>query len=134
MYYLFYDGQQLQLIESELGAWLTTRLLLHAQVSAVDSEFYKVYGCFEDNEVTWLTEHKPRVQPVGFYVEPGTFIKDKDGTYWSLLSKADAAALLKHWKSIRQYTEKIEDKPNYFKNSVDHFENMMEKKWSKQTK
>ena len=134
MYYLFYDGQQLQIIESDLGAWFTTRLLLHAQLSVADAEFYKVYGFIEDRDITWLTEHKPRVLPVGSYIEPSTFINDTTGAYWSLLSKVDAAALHKHWKSTEMYTAETAGKPNYFKNSVDHFEHMMEKKWFKQTK
>lgn len=135
MYYLFYDGQQLQLVESELGAVLTVRLLLHAQVSAVDNEYYKVYGCVDPADIVWFMDTTPvQTRQLGFYVEPRIFTDDKDGRYWSLLTQEDAKRLLMHWKSFDKYTEKLVGKQNYFKNTVDHFENLMEKKWSKQTK
>lgn len=131
MYYLYYDGQQLQLVESELGGDLTQRLLLHAQPGAVDSEFCIVYGCVEDHDICWFTTKLPKINALAVYVEPATFTSDKDGRYWSLLSHEDAKRLLLHWKSLQNYTEKFTDKTNYFKNAVDCFEWEMDKKWSK---
>jgi hypothetical protein len=134
MYYLYWDGQQLLLIESELGAVLTTRLLLHARPHARDELSRHVYGCISEDDIVWFTEKKPVVLPLCLYVEPRTFNDDKEGRYWSLLSKEDAKALHKHWKGSQQYNVKSDDKQNYYKNGVDHFEWQMESKWSKQAK
>ncbi len=132
MYYLYYDGQELQIVESELGAVLTTRLLLHAQLTGVlDESSWKVYGRVDPADIVWFAAERPCVHPLGFYVEPKTFTDDKAGKYWSLLVQEDAQRLLMHWKSLARYTDKVPDKTNYFKNAVDHFEWRMEKTWYK---
>jgi len=129
MYYLFYDGSQVLVIESELGAVLTQRLLLHAQLG-VDADSYKVFGAFEDADVIWFVTERPFIYPLGLYVEPRTFTEDKSNKYWSLLEHEDAKRLAMHWKSLQNY-KKSSDKTNYFKNAVDHFVFEMEKRWSK---
>jgi hypothetical protein len=134
MYYLYYDGTELQVIESELGAVLTTRLLLHAQLTGTYNTDFKVYGCVDPENISWFTEVKPPIHALGSYIEPKIFTDDKDNKYWALLSSEDAKRLLAHWKNLSRYTDKVPDKVNYFKNAVDHFEWQMEKKWYKQTK
>ena len=134
MYYL-YEAQansfenEIVIIQSELGIVLTQRLLTYAQPGADRGVFY---GFFEEAFVIWISKRRPaNIKPLATYVEPGTFTRDEEGKYWSLLSEKDARLLHKYWKSTEAYTSKEADKQNYFKNAVDHFEHMMEKRWSK---
>lgn len=73
---------------------------------------------------------------IGLFIEPRKFNDDKEGKYWCLLNKAEAAHLLREWQEDPRYTERVQPEirnpsgVNYFKNQVDHFRNHMEnRKW-----
>lgn len=130
MHYLYVHEGELYLVESEIGAVLTMRLLVYA----VHGESKRVIGLVDN--ITWLGESNDRssnVVRLSFFVEPNIF-SNEGSKLWTLLHKEDAKRLHKHWENDSKYKTQVIDKTNYFKNAVDHFKHQMETVWYKQTK
>jgi hypothetical protein len=68
---------------------------------------------------------------ISFFIEPSSFVRDKTDCLWCLLSKADALALHREWLEDERYSAAIkEGASNYYKNQVDEFKHILERrKW-----
>lgn len=86
------------------------------------------YYLFVLGPATLDLKEGPKWQPdrLGLFVEPRKFNEDKEGAYWCLLTKADAAAMHRDWVEDPRYTEDKPNGQNYFKNQVDQFKEKME--------
>lgn len=126
------DESRYEVVFSYLPKYLIQRLITYAIDTVLEGSGLMVVGVVDAAVGTprWAPKH------IGDFVAPKFFTEDELGLVWSLLSGYDEAyALWTDWRQDPRYNSRSEDnKPNYFKNAVDHFCNKMEKRWSQQLK
>jgi hypothetical protein len=124
------EGDHLYLVESSLLAGLFMRLMTYCARGPIDPP--EVVGYANVTLRPYVSPPSMHVR-IRYFVEPRQFNDDKVGTIWSLLDLQSAMALHQDWMSDPQYSAKPEEgKANYFKNSVDHFKQLAEERWSRQ--